>query len=112
MGPKLLKKLHEIIPVPVKRSDKWLSTSVPEADWHLAQNQFCSADYHTNNLLRPVLFEETVCLLPENAITIEIAPHGLLQAIVKKSLPDGIHIPLTQRKNADNAVFLLNAIGK
>lgn len=112
MGPKLLTLLREIIPKPLKRSDKWLSTSVTKTEWHLAQSKFSSAEYHTNNLLKPVLFEETVQLLPAQSIVIEIAPHGLLQAIVKRSMPDAIHVPLTQRGNANNAVFLLNAVGK
>lgn len=112
MGPKLLTKLHKIIPSPLKRSDKWLSTSVPESEWHLPENQLCSAEYHTNNLLKSVLFEETTRLLPKNGIYIEIAPHGLLQAILKKSLPDAVHIPLTQRGNANNAAYLLNSLGR
>lgn len=112
MGPKLLKKLREIIPKPLARSSKWLSSSVPQSKWHLPHNNLSSAEYHTNNLLQQVLFEETVCLLPTQAIVIEIAPHGLLQAIVKKSMPEAIHIPLTQRGNANNSVFFLNALGK
>lgn len=112
MGPKLLKKLREIIPNPVQRSQKWLSTSVPKSEWHLPHNNFSSAEYHTNNLLQQVLFEETVQLLPKEAIMIEIAPHGLLQAIVKRSLPETIHIPLTHRGHSNNAVFFLEALGK
>lgn len=112
MGPKLLKRLREIIPNPVKRSEKWLSTSIPKSQWQLAANSFSSAEYHTNNLLKPVLFEETTKLLPSQAIVIEIAPHGLLQAIVKKSMPQAIHIPLTQRAHPNNAIFFLSAVGK
>lgn len=112
MGPKLLRKLHEIIPKPMKRSEKWLSSSVPKCNWHIQDNKYSSAEYHTNNLLNPVLFEETSSLLPSKSIVIEIAPHGLLQAIVKKSMPNAIHIPLTQRGNPNNAVHFLSAIGK
>lgn len=112
MGPKLLKKLREIISKPVARSEKWLSTSVPKAEWNLPQSKYSSAEYHTNNLLKPVLFEETVRLLPPQSVVLEIAPHGLLQAIVKRSMPDAIHIPLTQRGHANNAAFFLDAVGK
>lgn len=112
MGPKLLAKMKEIIPEPKKRSAKWLSTSVNKSEWHIEKNQYSSSEYHTNNLLSPVLFEETSQYLPQDAITIEIAPHGLLQAIIKKELPNGIHIPLTQRGNTENAAFLLTALGK
>lgn len=112
MGPKLLKKLQDIIPKPMKRSEKWLSSSVLKSEWHLGGSKYSSAEYHTNNLLRPVLFEETSSLLPRKSIVIEIAPHGLLQAIVKKSMPDAIHIPLTQRGHPNNAAHFLTALGK
>lgn len=112
MGTKLLRKLQEIIPTPIRRSDKWLSTSVLQSDWHQSQHKLSSAQYHTNNLLKPVLFEETTALLPSQSIVIEIAPHGLLQAIVKKSMADCAHVPLTQRSNPNNAAHFLTALGK
>lgn len=112
MGPKLLAKMKEIIPEPKERSSKWLSTSSAEENWDTPKSRFSSAEYHTNNLLSPVLFEETAKLLPQNAITIEIAPHGLLQAIIKRELPNGIHIPLTQRGTKDSTLPLFSALGK
>lgn len=61
----------------------------------------------------PVLFEETARLIPANAITIEIAPHGLLQAILRRSLKkDVINIPLTERKHQDNVQILFTALGR
>lgn len=112
MGPKLLKMLKDLIPQPARRTEKWISSSVPKDKWELEQSQFSSAEYHTNNLLSPVLFEEAAKHLPEDAITIEIAPHGLLQAIIKKCLPAGVHIPLTHRGNKENSTFFLSALGK
>lgn len=112
MGTKLLRKLQEIIPTPKRRSDKWLSTSVPKSEWNQPQHQLSSAEYHTNNLLKSVLFEETTALLPSQSIVIEIAPQGLLQAIVKKSMADCVHVPLTQRGNPNNAAHFLTALGK
>lgn len=112
MGPKLLQYLHKVIKVPKQRSRKWLSTSVAKENWTKLQNQFCSAEYQTNNLLHSVLFEEAMEMLPNNAVTLEIAPHGLLQAILKKSMPKAIHIPLTQRANKNNVNFFLAGIGK
>ncbi|KAJ6625428.1 Fatty acid synthase [Pseudolycoriella hygida] len=112
IGPNLLKRLKEVIPEPKRKSDKWLSSSIPKIRWDQEENQYSSPEYHTNNLLSSVLFEETMALLPENAITIEFAPHGLLQAIMKKGMPNGVHIPLTQRGNKSNLNFFLNALGK
>ncbi|XP_025202615.1 fatty acid synthase-like [Melanaphis sacchari] len=111
-APKLLEYLTKIVPNPKPRSSRWLSTSVPESKWDTDLARYCSAEYHTNNLLSPVLFEETCTHIPSNAIVIEIAPHGLLQAILKRSFSDLVHIPLTQRVFGDSVRYLLTAIGK
>ena len=59
------------------------------------------------------MFNEASKLIPANAIAIEIAPHGLLQAILKKSLPkECLNVPLTKRGHKDNVAFLLSAFGK
>jgi len=97
----------------VRRSSKWISTSVPEENWENEEAKYCSPQYLTNNLLNAVLFEEGLKHVPEKAVMVEVAPHGLLQAILKKSGPkDAIHIPLTQRNNANSLTFFLNAMGK
>ncbi|XP_065212309.1 fatty acid synthase-like [Planococcus citri] len=113
-GPELLRRLKEVIPEPKERSSKWISTSVPEEEWEKPLTKYCSAEYLTNNLLNAVLFEEGCKHIPDNAIVIEIAPHGLLQAILKRSLKSSVtNIPLTLRSQNPNAVnFLLSAIGK
>jgi len=101
-----------LLPDPKPRSSKWISTSVPESEWNSDLARYSSAQYHANNMLSSVLFEEACVHIPKNAIVIEIAPHGLLQAIVKRAFPDMIHIPLTQRVFGDSIKFLLTAIGK
>ncbi|KMQ97230.1 fatty acid synthase [Lasius niger] len=112
-GPKLLAYLGKIIPQPKPRSRKWLSTSVPRSKWSTASAKLSSAEYHTNNLLNPVLFEETARMIPKDAVTIEIAPHGLLQAILRRSLgSDVTNIALTKRGHRDNSEVVLQAIGK
>lgn len=112
MGAPLLANMKTLIPNPKPRTEKWLSTSVPKSEWEVPERKMCSAEYHTNNLLSSVLFEETFALLPKNSLTIEIAPHGLLGAILKRSMASGVHIPLTQRGNKNNALFFMTALGK
>lgn len=112
MGPKLLQRMEAIVPTPTHRSSKWLSTSIPLGRWSTPTAQLSSAEYHTNNMMKPVLFEEASQQLPENCLTIEVAPHGLLQAIVKKALPSGTHIPLTNRTNTNNLNFFLSSLGR
>ncbi|XP_075983866.1 fatty acid synthase-like [Anticarsia gemmatalis] len=112
-GPGLLKYLKDVIKTPRQRSERWVSTSVPKDRWTEDLAQYSSAEYHTNNLLCPVLFEETLPNVPSNAVLVEVAPHGLLQAILKRSLPEDCrNIALTRRKHADNTFLLLDAIGK
>ncbi|XP_022827106.1 fatty acid synthase-like [Spodoptera litura] len=111
-GPELLRRLREVIKSPKKRSSKWISTSVPQDRWDQHEAVYSSAEYHTNNLLKPVLFEETSKMIPDNAIVVEIAPHGLLQAILKRSHKECTHIPLTRRGNTNGVKFLLEAVGK
>ncbi|XP_061706817.1 fatty acid synthase-like [Cydia pomonella] len=110
-GPGLLKYLKEVIKTPKLRGERWLSTSVPQAKWDEEIAKYSSAEYHTNNLLSPVLFEETSRLIPKDAVLVEVAPHGLLQAILKRAQPSCANVPLTRRGHPDNARFLLEALG-
>ncbi|XP_037872512.2 fatty acid synthase [Bombyx mori] len=111
-GPTLLEYLKGVIKTPKLRSDRWLSTSIPQHKWNEPVAKYSSAEYHTNNLLGPVLFEETANLIPSNAVVIEIAPHGLLQAILKRSLhSDCRNIALTRKAHPDNVALLLEAVG-
>ncbi|XP_050353036.1 fatty acid synthase-like [Nymphalis io] len=112
-GPGLLEHLNKVIKEPKLRSERWISTSVPQDQWNEPSAMYSSAEYHTNNLLRPVLFEEALKLIPPNAVLVEIAPHGLLQAILKRSLPvTCLNLSLTQRGNSENINYLLKAIGE
>jgi len=88
-------------------------SSVPPSAYNLPEVLYSSAEYHTNNLLNTVYFDKASQLIPHNAITIEIAPHGLLQSILKSSLNEGItNVALTQRGHPDGTEFLLAALGK
>ncbi|KAK4877606.1 hypothetical protein RN001_010112 [Aquatica leii] len=112
-GPKLKAALEKIIPNPKPRTSRWFSSSIPESGWNTPIAQLSSAAYHVNNLLSPVLFYEALQHTPDNAIVIEIAPHGLLQAILKRALsPSCTNISLVKRDAANNVEFLLSAIGK
>ncbi|XP_050423058.1 fatty acid synthase-like [Adelges cooleyi] len=112
-SPALLKYLQEVIKEPKDRSSKWISSSIPESEWNSDLAKQSSAEYHTNNLLSSVLFEEATRHIPNDAVVIEIAPHGLLQAILKRSLPDTVtNIPLAKNIFGESIQFLLNSIGK
>jgi len=111
MGKKLNEKLKDIIKEPKLRSSKWLSSTYPEDIWTEREACYSSADYHTKNLLNPVLFMEVCEKLPKNALTIEIAPHGLLRAILKRNLRNGVHASLTQKDCKDGVDFFMESLG-
>lgn len=106
-------KFFQVIPDPKPRSDKWVCTSALEHEWNTEKLKFSSAEYFVNNALNPVYFEESSRHIPENAITIEIAPHGLLQAILKRSLPSTTdNFSLTIRDQQNGAQYLLGVLGQ
>ncbi|XP_055312062.1 fatty acid synthase-like [Sitodiplosis mosellana] len=112
-GPNLGKSLKRIIPNPKNRTSRWLSTSIPESGWTTPIAQQSSSTYHVNNLLSPVLFHEAVQHIPKNAICIEIAPTGLMQSVLKRSLGrEAVNLSLLKRGHENNLVFFLQNIGK
>lgn len=113
-GPFLYDFVKKILKNPTPRSTKWLSTSVAENQKDESWVKYNCAEYHTNNFCNTVLFDEVYKHIPENAIVVEVAPHGLMQAILKRELDvSSVKIlPITNRSTPDNEEFFLSAIGK
>lgn len=111
-GKTYIKHLRAIMPKPTKRSSKWISSSIHPDDWQTNFAQYSSAEYHGNNYTSTVHFEEACSAIPKNSIIIEIAPHALMQPILRHTFSDAILIPLTQRNNPNNAAYFMTAIGK
>uniref|UniRef100_A0A452SJH0 Fatty acid synthase n=1 Tax=Ursus americanus TaxID=9643 RepID=A0A452SJH0_URSAM len=113
IAPTLLRALKKVIREPKPRSARWLSTSIPEAQWKGSLARMCSAEYSVNNLVSPVLFQEALCHVPEHAVVLEIAPHALLQAVLKRGLKASCAIiPLMKRDHRDNLEFFLRNVGR
>ncbi|TMS37085.1 hypothetical protein L596_004095 [Steinernema carpocapsae] len=73
----------------------------------------CSAEYHTNNAISPVLFHEAVQKIPPNAVTIEIAPHCIMQAILRRSLQKTCtNVGMMTNRTEDHLESFLQALGK
>lgn len=104
--------LQTLIPVPKKRSSKWISTCFTKDNLRLEESQFNSPEYYATNMCSPVYFEEGCYELPENAITLEIGPHALLMPIVKKALEKGIHYGLAKRGNLEGVKYFMETIGE
>lgn len=113
IAPALLSALQKVIKSPRPRTARWISTSIPQSDWESPLALYSSAEYHVNNLVSPVLFQEGLNHVPDNAVVVEIAPHALLQAILKRSLkPTCSILPLMKRGHANNLEFFLSHVGK
>lgn len=104
--------LKAIMPIPTKRSSKWISSSIHPNDWDTDSALYSSATYHGKNYTNTVYFEEACEAIPKNSIIIEIAPHALMQPILRHTFPDAVLIPLTQRKNLNNAAYFMAALGR
>ncbi|XP_039304084.1 fatty acid synthase [Solenopsis invicta] len=108
----LLLNLNKIIPWPKKRSSKWISSSVSRTERYTSASNLSSADYHTRSILNTVLFEQTIHLIPTNAVTIEIAPDSVLQHVLKKSLHPKVENIVLNQRNEQNIEVILQGIGK
>ncbi|OWF51822.1 Fatty acid synthase [Mizuhopecten yessoensis] len=112
VAPLLKSRLSKVIK-PKPRSSKWISSSVPESEWDSEKAKWSSPEYVVNNLVSPVLFQEALQHIPENACVIEIAPHCLLQAVIKRSLPKSCSIFGVMKKlHENNQEFFFSNLGK
>ncbi|WAR04779.1 FAS-like protein [Mya arenaria] len=99
-----------IIPEPKHVSGKWITTSVPCNE--RPELLPCSPMFLVNNLLNPVLFHEAVTTIPDDALVVEVAPHALLQTLLKRSLKDKNHVFGFMKKNClRNDENILKTIG-
>jgi len=95
VAPALKKTLETIIEKPIKRTNKWISTSFAENRWTSELSQFASADYFTNNICSHVLLKEALKFVPVNAVVIEIGPMAIMQTMLQKAMPLINIVPLT-----------------
>ncbi|KAK3760846.1 hypothetical protein RRG08_034689 [Elysia crispata] len=95
------------------RSKKWVSTSLPEHMWDSPIAHYAKGDYQANNLRSPVLFYEGLQKVPKNALLLEVAPIGLLQPVMKRTVgPDCISVGLQKRNHDKNLELFFTALGK
>ena len=60
-----------------------------------------------------MLFQEALKHVPDNAVVIEIAPHSLLQAVLRRALASTCTIVgLMDKRQPDNLIHLLTTLGR
>ncbi|XP_029163372.1 fatty acid synthase-like [Nylanderia fulva] len=102
---KLLEYLNQILPEKVSPTSKWNVFSI--------STELCLAKYYANSLVDSVLFSEAMRFIPNNAVTIEIAPHNTLQYIFNDSLKTTVtNIALYKFCEKPNIEIFLDRIGK
>ncbi|XP_003739693.1 fatty acid synthase [Galendromus occidentalis] len=112
IAPALQAALTNVIPIARARSARWISSSVPHDRWGEPLAKFCSPAYLSNNLVSAVRFKEALEFVPDDAICLEIAPHALLQSILKRGLSLHCETIGLMKKNAPNLVTFLSALGR
>lgn len=59
-----------------------------------------------------VLFADALEKIPAGAVVVEVSPHGLLQAILRRSLTEATPIPLIRKDAKCTHTHFLEAVGK
>ncbi|KAL0872273.1 hypothetical protein ABMA27_004663 [Loxostege sticticalis] len=112
-APLLRRSLERVITSPKPRSHRWVSSSLPRDQWDSDLAKMSDVAYHVNNLLSPVRFADAIKEIPARALVIEVAPHALLQAVLKRAVPaPAAHVGLVRRDHPDPRTHLLCALGK
>ncbi|XP_037565632.1 fatty acid synthase [Dermacentor silvarum] len=110
--PAFLEAMQKIITEPTLRGKGWLSTSLPPHRWHESLAQRCTPEYHANNIVSPVFFFEALQRVPKDAILVEVAPHCLLQSVLRRSVGADATCLGLMKRDADNLSFFLNSLGQ
>ncbi|GAB6031066.1 hypothetical protein CHUAL_007877 [Chamberlinius hualienensis] len=98
---------------PKLRSSQWISTAFPEKDWNSNRAKYFSTEYHSSNIVNPVYFYEGLQKIPKDAVIVEIGPHALLQALIKRSVGSQATIlGLQNRNQTDGYLYFLTSLGK
>lgn len=94
----LMKQFAVVMPNPLKRSQRWLSTSDDS-------NPMCDALYHTTNIVSSVLFNQQIERLPkdETIAFLEISPSEGLLGQIKRTRKENTVLIATLSKTSKNS---------
>ena len=97
----MTEQITQYIPKPMKRSKKWISTSILESEPKEEMLKYASAEYYVNNLISPVFFYDKLKELPSDAIIIEIGPHAVFRKIITETLETASYLTLIRKDSND-----------
>ena len=107
----MTQQISQYLTKPMKRSKKWISTSILESEPKEEILKYASAEYFVNNLISPVYFYDKLKELPSDAIVIEIGPHGVFRKIISDTLETASYLTLIKKDSNDtNLDNILSAI--
>ncbi|CAL8464659.1 g4194 [Coccomyxa elongata] len=81
---KLRRVLTAVVGAPKERSAKWLSTCYP-LNSEEPGSKLCGPDYHVQSYKSRVLFKGACAAIPEDAVLLEIGPHGIMRAPLRQN---------------------------
>ncbi len=107
-----LESLGDIIKVPVARSSKWVSTSIPKEKAGEKLALKASPEHFVNNFRSPVRFFDALIEISEEATVIEVGPSGLLAGLIRKGTIGATVITLQKRASENGLLDFMSALGR
>lgn len=108
-------KLKSVIPNPIERSPKWVSTSITPKTETMPGAAQASSFYFINSLVECALLYDGIRQIPANAIVFEIAPHFSLKRVLLQTLncQDNVRLLGVMNKRSDNNMeYILENLGE
>ncbi|XP_063923356.1 fatty acid synthase-like isoform X1 [Zophobas morio] len=111
-GPKMYSFVKSVLPGTKERTKRWLPSALPESEWKSELGRYNSAEYQHHNYINRVYFRQLLKHIPKDAILVEVAPKGLLQAILKRGLDKSVTLLPLAKPGVNNLDFFYSSIGE
>eukprot|EP00884_Botryococcus_braunii_P002848 jgi/Botrbrau1/12564/Bobra.0169s0099.1 len=111
--PQLHQALSNIIPEPVARSERWISSCYDQPTTS-SEAATVSADYHARGYRHACLFRQACQAIPAGAVVVEVGPHNILRSLIRQNQADvvqAVQVPLMQR-GQNSLHSLLQGLGE
>ena len=98
---------------PKKRSGRWISTSLSDADVINADDTYLTSAYFAHAFTSKSNFRNQLYLIPKNAVVLEVAAQPILETTLRRGLgPDVTLIPMMKPHSKESPITdLLSVLG-